>query len=237
MKIKGGFSDDVIVFNNKDEFLRYQHLYKEQQKEIANTEKKQEYRDYATITEKLKDQLDKNNAMLDKSRNIIVDKVTQKPLSLTEVSSAEEKSRIAECMIIFKQIENYKKLNNLEVKLAMDKQQLESLEHGTEAYNALDFEIKETQESIKSCLKIEEQQTNERSQINGVQAALEVEKEYQKRHEQGSHNKNERTEHEEPEKLTMEEWKKKISDGLEERAKNSPVVKSNERNIPSKDDR
>lgn len=243
MMQKGGFSNDVVVFNNKEEFLRYQQLYKEQQKEIAVLEKEGEYRDYAAITEQLKEQLKKNNAELDDD-GYAVDKVTKEHLIIVAAKNIEERSRIAESAVIAMQISNYKELSKAQVKLEMDKQQLESMGQGTKGYEELAPEIAITEKQIKDALKKEEMLIGERKQINGVQAATKAYKEYSNKikgnDEVESSERNVLEEHKELDRdtRTLDEWKGQMSERRERITKNNPVVdKSLEKSIPSKDDR
>lgn len=177
MMKKGGFSDDVVVFNNKEEFLRYQQLYKEQQKEITVLEKEGEYRDYSDIIKQLKEQLDKNNAELDEG-GYAVNKITKQPIAIVVAKNIEERSEIAESAVIAMQISNYKELSKAQVKLEMDKQQLEGMEQETEEYAELAAEIAITEKQINNALNKEKMLISERNQINGVQAVTEVDKEY-----------------------------------------------------------
>lgn len=189
MKEMGGFTDDVVIFNTKAEFERYQELYKVQQREILVLEQGEEYRDYPTIIDKLKKQLEANKAEIN-SDGIVVDKESQKPLTEIVTTDIDEKMRVAESLVIGRQIENYDMLAKTEVKVAMDKLELESKAVGSEEHNALNVEIKIAKQRIKNGLAKEQKLIDERSQINGVQAMSDVDKEYVAEQEKKSAEKN-----------------------------------------------
>lgn len=226
MKQKGGFSDDVIAFGSKDEFQRYQQLYREQQD--AEMQKDTEQKDFANITEKLESQLNENGAVLSEN-GVVLDIDTKQPTALIPTMQIVDKARIAENILIGAQIRNYNQLGRDMVQLAMDKQRILDLDPQSPAYKELQEQIQKIQQRIGNGLQSEIRLLNERSKINGVQAAIEVDKEYHQEHalESGEHGeRQERVEQQELDRESrgMQEWKGKIDEQREQISQISPTA-------------
>lgn len=210
MKAKGGFSDDVVIFNSKKEFEMYQQLYNEQQRELECCNIGVESRDYEDIINQLKDQLTVHNADLDRL-GFPIDKTTGKVLTYNAENTTEENSRVAECTLIAKQIENYKAIANTEVKIAMLKQSLDDCPVNSEEYSRVSAKITLANQLLNNCLEKEQQLLQQRSQINGTQAVNDVDKAYYVEHEAEQEFSVE-NEKDNSDTLTMDEWQEEINE-------------------------
>jgi hypothetical protein len=174
----GNFSNDVVIFDNKNDFLRYQQLYKEQQKrEIEPLQVDSEQRNYADICNKLLTQLDENNVMIGKDGTLL-DKETHEALSIDEAATSDKKAIVAESNVILKQYKNYREMGKLEAQISMDRQEIVGLNSESGNYLSLCYQIDENKSLLNKKKKLEQSLIQERSQINGAQAAAEVEKEH-----------------------------------------------------------
>lgn len=254
MKQKGGFTDDIVVFNSKPEFDRYQQLYKLMVQENSVKEQKGgEYRDYVSVTDQLKKQLHSYNAELNEN-DFAVDKVTKLPLNIADVKDNADMFRVAESVLIAKQIANYKYLSEMEVKLVMDKQSLETVKQrlsempesdlhrvsAVEELTKLEAEVKNSELHIGSALQIERELLIERNQVSGIYAVNEVDKEYVAEHQLQEDTRDDMKEQEELDRdtRTMEEWKEQVSEIRDQTPMNSTVTdKSVDKVISSIDDR
>lgn len=252
MKQKGGFTDDIVVFNTKPEFDRYQQLYKQMVQENSVQEQNGgEYRDYASVTDQLTKQLDDYFAELNEN-GLAVDKLSRQPLNIAKAKNDAEMFRVAEGVLIAKQIANYKNLGSAEVELAMNNQKLDSLselikvtpnsdkrssligEHANVA-----AEVKGTELRIKQGLKIEKELIAERNQVCGIHAVTEVDKEYVAEHQMDSLDQMEGLDVDLGRSTrTLDEWKGQVTE-LKGRTQggNSVIDKNIDKAILAKGDR
>lgn len=240
MKSKGGFSDDVVVFNNKAEFDKYKQLYIESAKQNEIHENRSgEYRDYSSINEQLKKHLDEFNADVN-SEGIAIDKGTQKILDIADAKTHEESLRIAESILIAKQLQNYKKMAEIELAVAMDKQSLETVSNEQDARD-LTSKIAVAEKELQSRVETEHELSTARNQLSGVEAVYEIE-EQQTNEREVELEKVERTDREERadandrDTRTMDEWKGQMSEKRES-AGQATQTRSVEKSLPSKDER
>lgn len=119
MKEKGGFSDDTLIFNSKEDYLKYKETFKEMQKEIAPKENtiayeadKESYKDYMGIVYKLQEQLSDRKLAINEQKEIS---------DMTD----DEKIFNAETINIEKQIDTYQQLNDCQTQLAFIRHQQE----------------------------------------------------------------------------------------------------------------
>lgn len=240
MKEKGGFSDDMIIFNTKEELERYQQLYiksvAEQsvsvEREVHNEDG---YRDFIGIQEQLSGQLKARNAEINEFGKV-VDGDSKEVLILQTARSLEEKLRISEAITIAKQIANYEKLNELQTRLAMDKQQLEITKKTIENLgekdvkrgmyvkmkSELEAKVEQGESGLGKALDIENKLKIERNKLLGEKAVEDVEKEYETKQVSKENNEKsddkkleEKEEVEIRETQTMEDWKREVSEERE----------------------
>lgn len=133
MKEKGGFSDDVVLFANKERYQEYMRDVKEtkansipEEKTILNAEDGIKYKDYKSVIDDLKSQLKEKGYSFNENKEVVSDK--GEVLSVKSNMTKEQKLEVAEMINIGKQIENYEMLNNSQTKMAMALQQMEKNE-------------------------------------------------------------------------------------------------------------
>lgn len=175
IKDKGGFSDDLVIFSNKNDYLKYKREYEiakvqgaeevkreaEQAKAVAEKRLNREdtigveadsnsYRDYGGMINRLKAQLADHKMMLNEQGQIC-DSDTLEEVDVTNIENDDEKKKFAECINIGKQIEVLKKLNDAQTRIAFIENQ-QAL--NTENYNksGKSESMKEMYENMRSTL-------------------------------------------------------------------------------------
>lgn len=173
MRDKGGISDQVIKFNSKEEMEAYRENYKAQNAaELGGLDVGKEGRDYGEIINTLEGQLDKCGATY--KDGVAVDQETGDPLVLTEGMSEAERARVAEAVIIGRQIKNYHELAELGTAVNVARVDVMTNTEGSPEYIAAQAELNAVQDKCKAALELEASQIDDRKSINAVQAELET---------------------------------------------------------------
>lgn len=124
IKEKGGFSDDLLIFSSKEDYLDYKNRF-EQTKEDMQLEEEtigvemdnHSYKDYTGIVNQLKGQLqEKGYALNEQMEPCHI--ATGTPVQITQGMSDIEKAECMEATNICGQIKIYEQLNDLQNKCA-----------------------------------------------------------------------------------------------------------------------
>ncbi|MEG2813149.1 MAG: hypothetical protein RSA79_00975, partial [Oscillospiraceae bacterium] len=180
MKQKGEFSDDMVMFANKKDFEKYQNLYEKSIKEntidVSNN-----------IQSQLKEQLTTRGAKIDE-QGTLIDIKKNEPITKDNVLKTvniDEKVRLNECLIIQKQMQNYKEMAIAKSNITLAKAEydeiikqngsieLGNIPHG-EDFDKIVAEIKENSEKLNSCEKIESDLNVQRNDLSYVDVINEV---------------------------------------------------------------
>ena len=246
MREKGGFSDDIVIFNTKDELSRYKELYTNSL--VRNTVIEPSKGDdiyYADIIKGLEEQLDKNNAVsIGDGR--AADKTTKEPLIMTNAKTNADKIHISENTVIAKQLEIYAAIkeaqNNLKTynkNLNVVTKKSKNLPETAHNYFTLIAEksnltakIKDAEDNIKMLLGIETELKNERQKLNGITVINEmsVAKENSKQEQVQVRSDFENREHTDRDErgeldsntLSLTEWQGKVDESRQQIRRDNP---------------
>lgn len=138
MKEKGGFSDDMLIFSSKEDYLKYKEEFKKTQEIIIPKQNilyyeadNESYKDYVGIINNLKEQLSEHNLELNEQGEIC-NSDTKEVMHLDKGMTDDEKISYAQAVNIGKQIDTYQKLNDCQTQLAFIRQQQEMNEESFE---------------------------------------------------------------------------------------------------------
>lgn len=126
MKDKGGFTDDMLVFKNKEDYLRYKDSYENAQ--AAKTAAPKEntyapgYKDYMGTINELKAELKESGYEIS-DKGELVNAATGEPAHLMENAGEAEKLSYAKAVNTYNRINVYKELNDGQVQKAFIEQQ------------------------------------------------------------------------------------------------------------------
>lgn len=173
MRDAGGFSDLVIKFYSIKELEAYRENYKAQNaNELDGLGVGKEGRDYDGVIKTLESKIDEcGGAHKD---GVVVSKETGKPMTLTEGMSNNDRSTVAEAVIIGKQIDNYKEIKQLESDVAIARTNVLTTDEGTPEHKVAQAEFEAIGEKYKTALSTEESLIDERKGVNAVQAEQDV---------------------------------------------------------------
>lgn len=211
MKAKGSFSDDIIIFDSREDLMKYQQLYKESLKEVEIQEKKSanEFsRNYSDIKKQLEKQLEQEGARVNEY-GVPVDITTNKTLEYDKDMPIEHSQRVAECTVIANQLTNYSEMNDIATKIAMKNMEKETAEDKALA-DKLDNEISRLKNEMKQLQERELQLKNERQQLQGVEVERTINSKNDNEVEKEQDNSDRPHREDERETHPMEEWQEKI---------------------------
>ena len=143
IKEKGGFSNDVLIFSNKEDYLKYKNSFEQtkdgmqlKEETISMEAEGRNYKDYAGIVNQLKSQLQNKGYTLN-AQNEICRMETGTPAVIEEVAD-NEKFDFLEATNISEQIGLYEQLNILQTQRAFLQQQQKSNENNFESQGKTD---------------------------------------------------------------------------------------------------
>lgn len=171
MQEAGQFSGTFFKFYTMDEYKEWtQSVAKQNEQELSGMT--QETKDYSTIISSLEAELDKKGCKM--QDGVVCDKETGEPISLADDMSEERKADVAELVVIGKQIENYKSMQELEVLVSVAQTNLITEEQGTSEYEVAKSNLESVQGRFEEAKATESQLVEQRMEINAVQSKLEV---------------------------------------------------------------
>lgn len=246
MQNAGDFSKTFFKFYSVNEYQKWAEKLKNQNEQELTSMDTSGEKDYSTIVKELEGQLDANGAKMLNGK--VVDKTTEKPLSVTKSMKPEEQTTIAETITIGKQIHNYKELIKVDNEISLAQTDVYTTQEGTDARTNAEQHLSQLQEQKKNILEKESQLINERKDINAVQAEQESRSETTREavHENGT---KQDTEHpddrrqdiadKEDKQGTMDEFmgeiqKEKVRDGVKLNNLKDILVQETEKNLSVK---
>lgn len=218
IKEKGNFTDDVVIFSNKEEFDKYRELYnKEIEKNILNESTtsleidNESFKDCAGIINQLKARLNEHNLDVNEKQEICKAD-TKEVVILDDNMLDDEKYAYVDSVNIIKQISTYKELNVVQTQLAMEKQELINNIDDKELSGRIEEKIEELKLRKSELEKEAEKLKDEAKQICGVKASNEViDESIVERHDELTIDE---FTHGEDEKSSMEQWNEKVEEDI-----------------------
>lgn len=172
MKDKGNFGDLVIKFYSIKELEAYRENYKAQNAtELDGLNIGKEDRNYEAIIEALKNKIEECGGIY--KNGLVIDKETGKPMTLTEGMSDIDRAKIAEAVVIGKQIDNYKEILKIEADMAIARTDVITTE-GTLEHAATQAKFEKIESQYKAAIAKEAILFDERKSVNAIQAEQEV---------------------------------------------------------------
>lgn len=219
------FSGTFYKFVNREEYEKWATYVKEQNAEIGvpDIEFSGVNKDYFGMKKSLEEQLDKygmtlqNGSLCDKESGVPLWYMDMHQHGMKDKIAPEDKMRVAESIVIGKQIENYEEIHMLQNELTIAESELLITPKGTKEYEAVAQNKEELQGKLDNLLDKEKELWNERKDINAAKAEQEVNKERENDREYGNdqehegndldQNGQERNASQEKDKTTMDEVK------------------------------
>ena len=131
MKEKGGFTNDLLIFKNNEDYKKYLESFNKTIEKSINREDVltyeadiNSYKDCQGIINNLKGQLANHNMLLNAQMQLC-DKTTNQIISINKNRIDDEKIECIEGINIVNQIGNYKKMNDLQNKIELKKMEKE----------------------------------------------------------------------------------------------------------------
>ena len=165
----GGFGDTLFKFYDYTEYQKWAEEVKEQNdRELAVMDKTNEEKDYEEFIVSLENQLDENGAYY--KDGAVFDKETDKAITLNDDMSEEVKALNSEAVIIGKQISNYKELKNIDAELTVAQVELATAQEGSKEKAAAQVKYEQIKTRYEKVIGIEKELIEQRKNINAVQA-------------------------------------------------------------------
>lgn len=169
----GGLSDTVIKFYSREEMEAYREAYAEQkEEEIDVLQQGNPDRSYDGICQQLHIKLSENEAYYRNGK--AYDRNTEKPIRLKNGMTTVEQARVAEILICAKQIENYQRMEALQIDISVEEANLLSATEGTPEYKKAKVRLERLESEYKKAEQKEAELIDERNEINFVQAQEQI---------------------------------------------------------------
>lgn len=182
MQTMGDFSDDLLMFQSKEELERYQELFAEQQEELAAIEEMEEptEEDIQNIKDDLESQLENIGIDIDEDGKPIDVQSKKAVLEILESDTLtfEEKAKYAEGLIISQQMELYDEMAETYVGYETAKLSIDEETDQTSTVNDSQGKFNKLKEKLGKLLNKGEELKEARTTINSIQALQEVQDEF-----------------------------------------------------------
>lgn len=208
------FSGEYYKFFTPEEYEKWSEYVREQNRdELSEMEKPPETKDYDKCREDAYSKLEENNAQI--IDGVVCDKSSGKPLveySKVQNLTSEQKIKVAESIVIGRQISNYDNIEGLKNHLDYVSSQLILANPGSKEYEEAEKEKKSTNEQLQAAYQKDKDLVEERKEINAVQSVQQVEKEQRENRIDGKleQRREERVDEQNLQQMTMEEIKGEI---------------------------
>lgn len=232
-----GFSGTYYKFYSEDDYKRWsEYVNRENIEELSEMDKPAESKDFSKCINIGMKKIEENGAEI--KENILYDKETEKPLQAIisdESIDRNKRTLAAESLVVGKQIENYRDIQELRNKLDLAKAELiiskpESKEHASAQVN-----VENLQDRLTKAYELDNELVDERKNINAAQSVWQAEQEISREEEYLKGDIEENTIHTSLGKVKEEIQKERISSVTKE---NGNVKKeSHENNIDIKTER
>lgn len=177
MKTKGGFTDDIIIFNSEEEFNTYKSLYIKALSDKANekvVENEDGIKDYSSRINSLNERL--RSYQMELLNEKVVYSKDKKEVSLDNSSTFKDQYIIANAINIGKQINNYEKLRKLQIKLALTQANLENC--NKDEIENINGEILELDKKYKLYSAKANSYEYEAEKLNAIEVEFDVNEKY-----------------------------------------------------------
>jgi len=213
------FSGTYYKFHNENEYNRWtEHVNRQNIEELSEMEKPIEVKNYTKCIDIGMEKLKENGAEI--KDNILYDKESGKPLQMIigdESIDKEKRTLAAESLVIGKQIENYKNIQELTKELDLAKAELIITKPDSKEYEAAKIKSDNIADKLNNAYTRDLSLIDERKNVNAVQSMQQTEQELVKEEEKTQDEK-EVDAKEETKQITLEKareeiQKEKASDG------------------------
>lgn len=207
MKTKGNFTNDLVMFKNKEDYLEYVTQYKAKENELNKIKEKtfevegRTYKDCMSIIKEKKEQLNQYGLTINENFELVNTK-NNKPIDLEKNAG---NLNVAKCSIIAQEIQNYTKINSLQYDLEVHKEDQDKT-----IYNKLN-------ESLEECNQVENDLSNKSVQMESVLIVEDIDND--------TENVNNDIQYEESKDL--EHWNEQVDKEYDELHKNEPNASVN----------
>lgn len=173
MKEKGDFSNDLLIFRDKESYEKYLNDFTKIEEKFINREDvitfeadSNSYVDCQGIINNLSGQLSDHNLMMNAKMELMNVK-TKKVVHLNKNMADDEKIKCSEGLNIVEQINNYKSINDLQNKIEMTKFEMGE-ETSSDIITSYENKIKKMKQELELCNKKARQLELQQKKIKAV---------------------------------------------------------------------
>lgn len=207
------FSGTYYKFYSENEYkLWYEYVNKQNIEELSEMDKPAESKDFSRCIDIGMEKLKENGVEL--KENILYDKESNQPLQVIindKSLDRNKRSIVAESIIVGKQIENYKEIQELRNRLDLSKAEMIIAKPESKEYAEAKVKTENLENRLLKAYELDNNLVNERKDINAVQSMQQVEQELGRENGDGRDDIEEDSKHTSLEKVKEEINKEKIS--------------------------
>ncbi len=207
------FSGTYYKFYSENEYkLWYEYVNKQNIEELSEMDKPAENKDFSRCIDIGMEKLKENGVEL--KENILYDKESNQPLQVIISDKSLDRNKrsiVAESIIVGKQIENYKEIQELRNRLDLSKAEMIIAKPESKEYAEAKVKTENLENRLLKAYELDNNLVNERKDINAVQSMQQVEQELGRENGDGRDDIEEDSKHTSLEKVKEEINKEKIS--------------------------
>ena len=207
------FSGTYYKFYSENEYkLWYEYVNKQNIEELSEMDKPAESKDFSRCIDIGMEKLKENGVEL--KENILYDKESNQPLQVIISDKSLDRNKrsiVAESIIVGKQIENYKEIQELRNRLDLSKAEMIIAKPESKEYAEAKVKTENLENRLLKAYELDNNLVNERKDINAVQSMQQVEQELGRENGDGRDDIEEDSKHTSLEKVKEEINKEKIS--------------------------
>lgn len=207
------FSGTYYKFYSENEYkLWYEYVNKQNIEELSEMDKPAESKDFSRCIDIGMEKLKENGVEL--KENILYDKESSQPLQVIISDKSLDRNKrsiVAESIIVGKQIENYKEIQELRNRLDLSKAEMIIEKPESKEYAEAKVKTENLENRLLKAYEIDNNLVNERKDINAVQSIQQMEQELGRENGDGRDDIEEDSKHTSLEKVKEEINKEKIS--------------------------
>lgn len=207
------FSGTYYKFYSENEYkLWYEYVNKQNIEELSEMDKPAESKDFSRCIDIGMEKLKENGVEL--KENILYDKESSQPLQVIISDKSLDRNKrsiVAESIIVGKQIENYKEIQELRNRLDLSKAEMIIEKPESKEYAEAKVNTENLENRLLKAYELDNNLVNERKDINAVQSIQQMEQELGRENGDGRDDIEEDSKHTSLEKVKEEINKEKIS--------------------------
>lgn len=207
------FSGTYYKFYSENEYkLWYEYVNKQNIEELSEMDKPAESKDFSRCIDIGMEKLKENGVEL--KENILYDKESSQPLQVIISDKSLDRNKrsiVAESIIVGKQIENYKEIQELRNRLDLSKAEMIIEKPESKEYAEAKVKTENLENRLLKAYEIDNNLVNERKDINAVQSIQQMEQELGRENGDGRDDIEEDSKYTSLEKVKEEINKEKIS--------------------------